>query len=222
MTQSNRARPAGVAVIAIVGLSALALLGGPTLAAGRSVAIRDSSFNPATITVRSGDTITWTNRSGLAHNVMFASFGSKMYMDAGERYSHTFLSAGTFSYSCTLHGFTGKVIVIRAAATPKPTPKPTKRPTPKPTAPPATPSPSRAPAPAATPKPTPSSIAAASPLPSRGSISSPIPSQGSITSPVPAPSVVGTTAPPTDTGAPGIALVVAGLVGAGAFLVRRR
>ena len=204
MARSNRTRLAGVAAISIAGFVAVALLAGPAFAAGRSVAIGDASFSPATITIRAGDTITWTNRSDLPHNVIFASFGSKMYMEAGERYSHTFRSAGTFKYQCTLHSFTGKVIVTRAAS-PKPTPKPTKKPTPEPAAP-ATASPSPTPTP--TPSPTPT------------------PAPGQTASPAPPPSVVGPATPAADTSGPLIAilvaLVVAGLVGVGAFVVRRR
>jgi plastocyanin len=90
-----------VALVAIVA----AALASPVSAAGHAVAIRDSSFGPKTITIRAGDRITWTNTGSNPHNVTFDAFASATYLDPGAKYSHTFRSAGTFSYTCTLHGF---------------------------------------------------------------------------------------------------------------------
>ena len=139
---------------------------GPAFAAGHAVAIRDSSFGPSSITIRTGDSITWTNRGTNNHNVTFDSFASDEQMEPGTTYSHTFKSAGTFRYTCTLHGFTGKVVVTGAApkSTPKPTKKPTPKPTAKPTASPAVAASSPSPAePAATP-----ALGAVAPSPSGG------------------------------------------------------
>jgi plastocyanin len=204
MAQSNRSRLLAAAALAVAGVTFLAVVGGPAVAAGRSVAIKDGSFSPATITIRAGDTITWTNRGYLVHNVIFASFGSKMYMDPGERYGHTFSRAGTYAYACTLHDIRGKVVVT-GALTPKPTRKPTPKPAPATTA---TPSPSPSPTPTPTPSPSPS--ASPSPTPT----------------PTPVPSIVGPTTPTTDSGglpiAIVVAVVVAGLVGVGTVVARRR
>jgi plastocyanin len=212
MRESNRYRVAAVGAIAIEALVAVVVLAAPTLAAGRSVAIKDESFSPATITIRAGDTITWTNRGVLVHNVIFASFGSKMYMDPGDRFTHRFSSAGTFNYQCTLHAINAKVIVTRA-----PTPQPTKKPAPKPT-----------PSPTATPKPTPSPSPSPSPTPT----STPSPTATPTPTPAPTPSPTSTpfvpepTTPASDmSGLPLlvlVALAIAGVVGVGAVVVRRR
>ena len=77
MSRSNRSRLVASTAVAGAWLIALAMLAAPVLAAGHAVAIRDTSFSPKTITIRAGDTITWTNRSSyIPHNVIFASFGS--------------------------------------------------------------------------------------------------------------------------------------------------
>jgi plastocyanin len=145
------------------------------LAAGRGVAIRDTSFSPATITIKVGDRITWTNRGSVPHNVTFDSFASTTYMDPGTTFAHTFKTAGTFVYQCTLHSFAGKVVVT-TAATPKPTPVPTPKKTPKPTA-----KPTATPEASETPSVTPASAlpgASSTPSPAAASIPAASPSAG--------------------------------------------
>ncbi len=206
MTRTSRISLAASAVSAVAGLSVLAMFAAPAEAAGHAVAIRDSAFSPRTITIAVGDTVTWTNVSGLPHNVMFPSFGSPMYMDGGDQWPHTFSGPGTFSYTCTLHGFAGKVIVTGKAA-----PKPTTSPTPTPSAAP-TPSPTAEATPAPTPTPAPSPAPTATPARTPAA--------------TPAASVAGPTAPTSETGGPSLAIVLVlaavALVGGGALVLRRR
>jgi plastocyanin len=73
------------------------------------------AFTPASITVREGDTVRWTNADATAHQILSADggvlFGSGSIGPA-EQYAFTFQSAGTVEYSCTLHpGTTGTIIV---------------------------------------------------------------------------------------------------------------
>ncbi len=127
--------------IATLGLLCGALIGplsAPTLGAGHAVRIVDTggfdfAFAPRSISVPVGTRISWTNASVTQHNVTFASFGSTTYMEPGTRYTHTFGTPGTFHYTCTLHGFSGTVLVTGSAPQPKPTPKPTPKPASGPT-----------------------------------------------------------------------------------------
>jgi plastocyanin len=69
------------------------------------VSIENFSFSPATITVKKGTTVTWTNNDTTAHTVTADSgnaFDSGT-MEQGKTFSHTFNSTGTFKYHCTLH-----------------------------------------------------------------------------------------------------------------------
>jgi plastocyanin len=71
------------------------------------------AFNPVTITVAAGTTITWTNNDGVAHTVTSdtALFDSGS-IPSGGTYSHTFSTAGTFAYHCKFHaGMTATVVV---------------------------------------------------------------------------------------------------------------
>jgi plastocyanin len=68
------------------------------------VFIQGMAFNPSTITVAAGTTITWTNKDALAHTVTsnIALFDSQSISPNGV-YSHLFSAAGTFSYHCSIH-----------------------------------------------------------------------------------------------------------------------
>ena len=71
---------------------------------GIPVAITDFAFAPATLTVRAGSTVTWTNHDDEPHTVVArdGSFHSPaLATDAA--YSFTFTTPGTFAYLCSIH-----------------------------------------------------------------------------------------------------------------------
>jgi plastocyanin len=75
--------------------------------------IQGMAFDPTTITVTSGTTITWTNKDGVAHTVTSNTglFDSGT-INANGTYSHMFATAGTYPYHCTIHpSMTATVIV---------------------------------------------------------------------------------------------------------------
>jgi plastocyanin len=85
---------------------------GPAVGAN-AVAIQGFAFSPASITVKVGTTVTWTNRDTDAHTVTAnpGPFKSKT-LDTGDTFSYTFTKAGSFDYLCTIHPFmTAKVVV---------------------------------------------------------------------------------------------------------------
>lgn len=74
-----------------------------------------TTFSPSSVSIQSGGTVTWTNNSGVQHNVTFGTSGAPASIPthASGSNSRTFASAGTFAFSCTLHPatMTGSVIV---------------------------------------------------------------------------------------------------------------
>ncbi|WP_369805125.1 cupredoxin family copper-binding protein [Mycobacterium sp. IS-836] len=87
--------------------------GSPAAAAGDEVSIDNFAFAPATLTVKVGSTVTWTNRDEEPHTVA-ASDGSfhSPGMGTGATFSHTFPTAGKFDYVCSIHPMMHGTVVV--------------------------------------------------------------------------------------------------------------
>jgi plastocyanin len=99
----------------------------PVFAQSGAVSIVDTSFQPATITVAAGDTVTWTTTQsiGQPHSVTSGTPGGDVgkdfdsgigLKDNGESYQFTFDTPGTYLYFCQVHPtlMRGQVIVTAA------------------------------------------------------------------------------------------------------------
>ncbi len=76
-----------------------------------TVEIKGFAFNPDTLTIQKGTTVTWTNKDSAPHTVTGDTFGSET-LSQGQAFGYTFNEAGTFEYQCHIHpGMRGKVIV---------------------------------------------------------------------------------------------------------------
>jgi plastocyanin len=73
-----------------------------TVAAPRTVDIKNFAFAPSALTVPKGTKITWTNNDSAPHKIDSDSFNSAT-LSQGQSFSYTFNQAGTFSYFCSLH-----------------------------------------------------------------------------------------------------------------------
>jgi plastocyanin len=68
------------------------------------VFIQGMAFNPSTITVAAGTTITWTNKDAIAHTVTSnTNLFNSGSLGTNGTFSFTFATAGTFSYYCAIH-----------------------------------------------------------------------------------------------------------------------
>lgn len=75
------------------------------------ISIQNFAFNPAALTVKVGDTVTWTNNDSVLHQIKSDTFNSNQ-LSKGQSYSFTFQTAGTFDYSCAIHPtMKGQIIV---------------------------------------------------------------------------------------------------------------
>ena len=90
-------------------------------AGSASVSIQDGNqasdfvFSPSSLSIVTGDTVTWTN-NGTApegHDVTGDGLASGNLQE-GQGYSHTFTSAGTFNYICSLHPFMKGSVTVAA------------------------------------------------------------------------------------------------------------
>ena len=206
------------ALIVSCGLLALPLV---AIAATSAVTIQSSAFAPASVTVRVGDTVGWTNRDPFSHtSTSDTGAWDTGVITAGGSRSFTFGSAGTFAYHCSIHAFMHGTVVVQGASTPQPTPPPTAPPTPVRTAPPtiaSTAPPTVAPTdePTAAPtSPPPTATASQTTTPSAAASASPSAVAVQVT-PAPAPGGPA----PLLIGAVALAIVALGAI---AFLLRRR
>jgi amicyanin len=77
------------------------------------VIMTNRSYDPETVTIKVGDTVTWVNEDAPQHDVVAdnGEFKSDLF-DKGQTFSFTFTKAGTYPYHCSIHpGMTGTVIV---------------------------------------------------------------------------------------------------------------
>ncbi len=81
------------------------------VSADATVEMRGQMFQPSTVTVSAGETVSWVNEDPVVHNVVGDGFNSAS-MGSGDSFSHTFEEPGTYDYSCTIHpGMNGTVVV---------------------------------------------------------------------------------------------------------------
>ena len=88
--------------------------GGSGSAGGAKVSMEGIKFNPASVTVKAGDKVTWTNKDSVGHDVTGDNFksGDSGGLQNGDTFSQTFDKKGTFDYVCTVHpGMKGSVTV---------------------------------------------------------------------------------------------------------------
>ena len=100
---------ATLATIAIVA----GLASGQALAADAQVKIANFTFDPPTLTVKAGTTVTWVNADDIPHllSEKDGKFRSSA-LDTNDKFSQTFSTAGTVEYFCAIHPhMTGKIVV---------------------------------------------------------------------------------------------------------------
>jgi amicyanin len=99
-------------LVAILGLG-LVTSGGRALADDPTIKIANFTFDPPTLTVKAGTTVTWVNADDIPHLVSEkdGKFRSPA-LDTDEKFSQTFSTAGTVEYFCIIHPhMTGKIVV---------------------------------------------------------------------------------------------------------------
>jgi plastocyanin len=89
---------------------------------GAEVGMKNIQFNPSDVTIKAGDTVTWTNEEGVAHDVdktsgpgpQFSS-GPEGGMMEGDHFAQTFDQPGTYEYVCRVHapGMAGTIEVTK-------------------------------------------------------------------------------------------------------------
>ncbi len=71
-----------------------------------AVTISNYAFSPASVSVKKGTTVTWTNRDSVGHTVTETdgqAGPNSGTLNNDQSYSYTFNTAGTFHYHCSIH-----------------------------------------------------------------------------------------------------------------------
>jgi len=91
--------------------------GPATPAAPGQVTIVDYDFTPNTVTVKVGDTVTWTNQDGADHWVVTAPSSPDAFdlgrQTKGSTVTHTFTAPGSYPYFCNLHNYMKGMVVVQ-------------------------------------------------------------------------------------------------------------
>lgn len=90
----------------------LVLFTGIVTADTAQVLIKDFQFRPAEITIKQGDTVTWTHPGPASHTVKFADSESGILKN-GASYSKTFDMPGTFPYECGIHPYMKGTVIVK-------------------------------------------------------------------------------------------------------------
>ena len=78
------------------------------------IEIKDFAFNPQTLTVKSGETVTWINRDEEPHTVVSVGkkFQKSTALDTDQEFTITAGAPGTYTYFCSVHPkMTGTIVV---------------------------------------------------------------------------------------------------------------
>jgi plastocyanin len=89
---------------------------------GAEIGMMNIQFDPPDVTIKAGETVTWTNDEGVAHDVDKTSgpgpqfnSGPEGGMMEGDTFEHTFDQPGTYEYICRVHapGMAGTITVTK-------------------------------------------------------------------------------------------------------------
>jgi plastocyanin len=108
----NSVRGAFAAALLLALASALP---GTARAANLEVKIDNFTFGPQRLTVKAGDTVTWTNADDIPHSVVSTGHFRSKALDTDDKYSFTFSTPGTFEYFCGLHPHMQGTVVVETA-----------------------------------------------------------------------------------------------------------
>ncbi|HET7434634.1 MAG TPA: IPT/TIG domain-containing protein [Thermoanaerobaculia bacterium] len=73
------------------------------------------SFNPSSVNITEGDTVTWVFNAPSHTTTSDATVGPEVWdsgvVPSGNSYSHTFTTAGDYPYHCAIHSFAGGMMM---------------------------------------------------------------------------------------------------------------
>ena len=93
------------------------IVGQDQLSSTNTVTIQDYSFQPSTLTVPKGTTVTWHNQGSVDHTVTSDTKGLfDSRVSPGKEFSIPFSTPGTYNYHCSIHTSMHGTIVVTGSA----------------------------------------------------------------------------------------------------------
>lgn len=88
--------------------------GSSPVMAKNAVTIQNMAFSPASLTVKVGDKVTWTNQDSVGHSATADdnSFDTGVIAQ-GQSGSNTFSKTGTYTYHCSVHPNMKATIIVQ-------------------------------------------------------------------------------------------------------------
>jgi len=79
-----------------------------------AVTIQNFAFSPATITIKAGEKVTWTNQDSIGHSATAdnGSFDTGV-LQQGQSGNVTFSKTGTFTYHCSVHPNMKATVIVQ-------------------------------------------------------------------------------------------------------------
>ncbi len=103
----------------------------PTEQPTTNIDISNFDYSIPNLVINAGDTVTWTNLDSVDHTITSDS-GNELdsaIIAAGQTYTHTFLTPGTYTYHCSIHPEMTGTVTVAAFQTPEENITPTEEPT---------------------------------------------------------------------------------------------
>lgn len=87
---------------------------GSSAMAKNAVTIQNMAFSPATLTVKVGEKVTWTNHDSVGHSATADdnSFDTGV-IEQGQSGNNKFAKAGTYTYHCSVHPNMKATIIVQ-------------------------------------------------------------------------------------------------------------
>jgi len=103
------------AALRITAAVALTVIASVARAEEPQIRIDNFTFEPQTMRVEAGTTITWRNDDDIPHAIASSTrlFKSKA-LDTGDTFSYTFTTPGSYEYFCSLHPHMTATIVVES------------------------------------------------------------------------------------------------------------
>ncbi len=75
--------------------------------------IQNFAYQYANMQVRAGTTVTWTNQDNVPHSITFKNgMKDSGLLSAGQSFSYTFNTPGTYQYYCTVHPYMVATVTV--------------------------------------------------------------------------------------------------------------